>query len=431
MSITVRTKQATAPVLHPSRCRVDPLPSTPSIQAPYDAFILDAQLRQALVAVRSLGSRNLRVAAAETFDGVPAFSSKWCQQKAVFQAEEGTDGYFDHLLQILTTTGATVLIPSSDATVALLRRHRKPLEQLTHIALAKEPALAIAVNKQQTLEIADKLGLLIPRGIQIASSNDVAAAVREVGLPAVVKPVESWTGTEQQGARFTPQLATTPQRAQQLVETMTRFGGTVLLQQFLDGKREAISFLYARGHIYARFAQWAKRTDPPLGGTSVLRQSIPIPPDIGDLAERLVREIDLEGYSEVEFRRDSAGKAYLMEINPRLSASLEIAVRCGVDFPHLLYQWASGDRIDEVEGYRVGKWMRYLTGDFVTTILSLRRRGQPGIASPAKTLFDFGTTFFVPMWYDYIDWRDPGPIWPATVGAVRYIFQLATGHNKE
>jgi predicted ATP-grasp superfamily ATP-dependent carboligase len=373
----------------------------------------------------------LRVAAAETFDDVPAFSSKWCQHKAVIQAEEGTDNYFERLRQILTATGAKVLIPSSDPTVALLRRQRKPLEQLTHIALAKEPALAIAVNKQQTLEIASKLGLLIPRGIHIASSSDVHAALREVGLPIVVKPVESWTGNEQQGARFTPQLATTLQSAQQLVETMTRFGGTVLLQQFLDGRREAMSFLYARGHIYARFAQWAKRTDPPLGGTSVLRQSISIPLDIGDQAERLVREIDLEGYSEVEFRRDCAGRAYLMEINPRLSASLEIAVRCGVDFPHLLYQWASGDRIDEVEGYRVGMWMRYLTGDFVTTILSLRRRGQPGIASPARTLFDFATTFFVPMWYDYLDWRDPRPLLPATVGAVRYIWRLATGHNKE
>src|SRR2546430_14580761 len=87
------------------------------------------------------------------------------------------------------------------------------------------------------------------------------------------------------------------------------------------------------------------RTDPPLGGLSVLRQSIAVPPDIGPQAEALVREIDLEGYSEVEFRRDAAGVSYLMEINPRLSASVEVAVRAGVDFPNLLYQWASGGPI--------------------------------------------------------------------------------------
>lgn len=420
----MRTKQVRESVPHPSGRRGPGL-SLP-MQETCDALVLDARLRQSLVSVRSLGSRNLRVAALETFDDVPAFSSKWCQQKAVLQAEEGTDGYFACLQQVLTATDAKVMIPSSDGTIALIRRHRQPLEQLTHIALAKEPALSIAVDKGQTLEVAGKLGLLIPRGIQVASSSDVAAALREIGLPAVVKPVESWTGNEQQGARFIPRLVTTIQEGQYAVDSMTRFGGTALFQQFLDGKREAISFLYARGHMYARFAQWAKRTDPPLGGTSVLRQSISIPQDIGDQAECLVREIDLEGYSEVEFRRDRAGRAYLMEINPRLSASVEIAVRCGVDFPHLLYQWACGDRIDEIKEYHVGKWMRYLMGDFTTTLASFRHRGKPGVTPPAKALFDFCTTFFIPMWYDYLGWRDPGPIWPATVSGLHHLWQQAT-----
>ncbi len=46
--------------------------------------------------------------------------------------------------------------------------------------------------------------------------------------------------------------------------------------------------------------------EPPLGGVSVFRKSIAVPQDIGDQAERLVRAINLEGYCEVEFRRDAA-----------------------------------------------------------------------------------------------------------------------------
>ena len=410
----MQMKQAKERGLHPSHL---------DIQKTCDALVLDARLRQSLVSVRSLGSRNLRTAVLETIDGVPAFSSKWCQQKVVLQAEEGSQNYFTYLQQVLTATRAKVVITSSDGTIALIRRHRQQLEQLTHIALAKEPALSIAVNKEQTLEVARKLGILIPRGVPVASSSDVDAAIREVGLPAVVKPVESWASNEQQGARFEAQLVTTSQEAQKEIDRMTRIGGTALFQQFLDGEREAISFLYARGHIYARFAQWAKRTNPPLGGASVLRQSISIPHDIGDQAERLVREIDLEGYSEVEFRRDRAGNAYLMEINPRLSASVEIAVRSGVDFPYLLYQWASGNSIDEVKEYHVGKWMRYLMGDYATMRAALQQRGKPGVASPTKALFDFGMTFFIPMWYDYVDWRDPRPIWTATVDGIRYLLR--------
>ena len=63
-----------------------------------------------------------------------------------------------------------------------------------------------------------------------------------------------------------------------------------------------------------------------------------------DAAERLIEACDLDGYSEIEFRRDAQGRPRLMEINPRLSASVEIAVRARVDFPMLLYGWAVGRR---------------------------------------------------------------------------------------
>ncbi|QBD78386.1 ATP-grasp domain-containing protein [Ktedonosporobacter rubrisoli] len=375
----------------------------------YDALILDSLQRQALVTVRSLGKRGLNVAALETQERVPAFTSRWCQKEIVCSAEEGTEAYLIFLEHCLEQYGARVLIPSADGTIALLRKYRDRLEQRVSLALASEAAMTIAVNKELTLDIARRLGLNIPHGVEIGAVNDVSAALREVGLPAVVKPVESWLWHEQQGARFVSRLVTTPDEAIRAVEELTHFGGTVLFQQFLTGEREAMSFLYARGEVYARFAQWAKRTEPPLGGQSVLRQSIAVPEDIGEQAERLVREIELEGYSEVEFRRDSAGVPYLMEINPRLSASVEIAVRSGIDFPYLLYQWASGEPINKIKRYRIGVWMRYLKGDIMTTIEALQQRGRPGVTPPAQAVFGFLASFLQPMGYDYVDWDDPSP----------------------
>jgi predicted ATP-grasp superfamily ATP-dependent carboligase len=151
------------------------------------------------------------------------------------------------------------------------------------------------------------------------------------------------------------------------------------------------------------------RTHPQLGGTSVYRQSIPVPEDIGEQAERLVREIELDGYSEVEFRRDHLGKPYLMEINPRLSASVEVATRAGVDFPYLLYQWAGGEPIDRVEGYRAGGWMRYLEGDILATVQSFINRGRPEVTPPVQALYEFLSAFFIPSGYDYMDWQDLAP----------------------
>lgn len=387
----------------------------------YDALVLDAALRQSLVTVRSLGKRGLSVAALETSADVPAFSSRWCKQDFISPPVDGTDALLVYLEALLERSGARVLITSSDSTVAFIRQHRTRLEKRVGIALANEPAMSIAVNKEQTLTIAQQLGLSIPRGVTISSAQEVPAALKEIGLPAVVKPVESWLwGDEQEaGARFVSKLVTTADEAKRAVEELTRLGGTVLFQQFLTGRREAISFLYAKGEVYGCFAQWAKRTEPPLGGTSVLRQSIAVPPDSGEQAERLIREIDLDGYSEVEFRRDRAGIPYLMEINPRLSASVEMAVRSGVDFPHLLYQWANGETIDKVVSYSTGGWMRYLKGDIMTTIEAVKQRGRPGIAPPSQAIFDFWLSFLIPMNYDYVDWNDLTPAVKETLNFTR------------
>jgi len=391
-----------------------------------DALVLDGRLRQSVVTVRSLGSRGLRVAALETTEGLPAraFSSRWCQEKLVCPAIEGSQAYLDYLETAIDFTGARVLITSSDGTIALIRQHREQLEQRVNIALAKESALSIAINKEQTLEIASQLGLGVPRAVTIRSVNEVAAALHEIGLPAVVKPVESWLPGSQRGVRVISQLVTTPDEARRAVEKLTCSGGMVLFQQFLSGRRESLSFFYASGEMYARFAFLGKRTNPPLGGVYVLRQAITLPEDIGEQAERLVREIDLEGYSQVEFRRDSAGNPYLMEINSRLNLGIEIAVRAGVDFPYLLYQWANGDAIRPVKSYPIGGQMRYLAGDLMTTLASVRQRGRPGVTPPLRAFLDFFLTFFIPMGYDYFNWRDPLPVWPATRGFARYSLQL-------
>ncbi len=388
----------------------------------YDALILDAMLRQSLVAVRSLGRRGMHIAALEMTRQqrkplyVPTFSSRWCKRSYIApDYGQHTEPYITYLRQLLEHAGAKVLFASSDGTLAVLRKHRAEIERYTRLALAKEPALEAATNKDQTLKIAERLGIGVPKGVMVTSVSEVTEAIHDIGLPAVIKPIETWSWHEQRGVRLICELVTTADEARKAVEKVTQYGGTILFQQFLTGRREAVSLLYAQGEIAARFAQLAKRTQPPLGGTSVLRQSIAVPMDIGIQSELLVREIELEGYAEVEFRRDQAGKPYLMEINPRLSASVEVAVRSGVDFPYLLYQWALGEPVTHVDGYQTGLWMRYLSGDIVSMVEALVERGRPDVMSPAQTVLDFCASFFIRVGYDYVDWWDLAPVWTATM----------------
>ena len=110
------------------------------------------------------------------------------------------------------------------------------------------------------------------------------------------------------------------------VEELIMLGGSPVIQQMAHGPREAVTVFYAHGKVWATFAQVAYRTTPVLGGVSVVRESIPMPADLESAALALVRNLDLEGCCEVEFRRDAEGRPLLMEINARLSGSVEVAI---------------------------------------------------------------------------------------------------------
>ncbi|HWG08897.1 MAG TPA: NAD(P)-binding domain-containing protein [Solirubrobacteraceae bacterium] len=387
----------------------------------------DAGTRQALVAMRELGQVGITSCAVAVSDRVPAFASRWCDERAIVpDIALGEREFVDALLAVCAEHRPQVLIPSHDGTIEALRRRRADFERVVGVALAAEEPLSIAVEKVRTLAIAKELGLRTPRGGFVVAAGEAESVLDEVGLPAVIKPSRSWVGepapggaegpaptapghAEPAGRRLSSSVATDRAEALAAIEAILADGIEVLVQEWLPGDREALSFLYARDRIWARFAQRADRTSPPLGGYSVARVSIALPEDVTPGAERLVREIGLEGYSEVEFRRDAHGGAALMEINPRLSASVEIASRAGVNFAPLIYNWVDGGSLEEVGGYRVGLRMRWLGGDIDWLRNAIALQGHPDVPSRGRAAGIFMRDFLRPTHYDYLDPHDPGP----------------------
>jgi hypothetical protein len=234
----------------------------------------------------------------------------------------------------------------------------------------------------------------------------------------VVKPIRSWVESGNERNRLGPLAVTSRVEATEVIGEMLRCGAEVLLQEWVPGERVAVSFVYAKGRFWGEFAQVAHRMMPILGGNSVARESIVIPDDVGDAARRLVAALDLEGYAEVEFRRDVDGTPLLMEINPRLSASVELAVRAGVDFPKLAFDWATGRPL-QICGYRPGVRMRWLGGDLKWVLDNARFHPRPDTIGGRRALEVFLGDFRYRTGYDYVDVRDLRPAAIATLVGIR------------
>jgi predicted ATP-grasp superfamily ATP-dependent carboligase len=381
--------------------------------------VLDAAGRHSLVAVRSLGRAGLRVCALDCEVGAPAFTSRFCTVAGLVASQSDPETLVDDLLERVVRHDARVIFTTHDGTIEALRSRRGEVEQHARVALAREEALDLAVSKVRTLRLAQELGIPTPKSILVEDGRDARDAVDALGLPLVVKPVSSWVDSGTGASRLTCVLALEGKDVVRAIDEFHRAGGAGVAQEWLPGAREAVSLLRAEGRIWARFAQIAHRMSPPLGGASVLRESVPLPRDLTEASEQLVTACDLDGYSEVEFRRDAEGRPRLMEINPRLSASVEIAVRAGVDFPLLLYRWASGESLQPSVRYRTGLRMRWLGGDVEWLQATLRGRGRPDVDPVARALARFVTDSVRPMAYDYVSRDDLLPALSASASWLR------------
>jgi len=406
--------------------------SRPEHQEGFDALVLDGSYKQSLASVRSFGRAGLRVAVGESVldEPVPAYYSRYCAYKVILPSYvTEPEAFAAAVVNFVREFPTRVVLPAGDATMAAVAPVREQLAELgCRLALASDTALQIANDKDRTLKVAGELGIAMPKTIAIGSVADLRAAIAELGFPFVLKPTMSWTGKHP--VRLTPADILTEDEAVEVTESFLAAGAGVLAQQFARGRREGVTLFVADGEVLASCGHVAHRTTPPLGGASVVREGIQVPPDLLDASVRLAKAIGIEGPCEVEFRRDAQGRPLLMEINPRLAGTLENALRSGVNIPLMTWQWAAGLTVAPVAVNRTGVRTRWLVGDLAWVARNWQRAGRPDSVPVARSLWIFGSEFFRSRHYDFFDLRDVRP----GIAELRYIGlwarQLAVENNQ-
>jgi predicted ATP-grasp superfamily ATP-dependent carboligase len=407
-----------------------PMPAASPEQpaAGYDVLVLDAATKQSLASVRSLGRAGLRVAVGECFAAgdrmspVVAFQSRYSARNVALPSfAADASAFADSVVEFVREHRASVVLPTMDGTIAALVPRREQLRELgCRLALAPDAALEIANDKDLTLAVARSLGIDYPATMRISSLDDLPGVVAAFGYPFVLKPTVSYP--RDAAERLVPVDVIDEAEAVSAIRHFQGAGAGVLAQQWACGRREGVTLFVVGREIRAACAHVAHRTSPVLGGASVLRESVPILDEIYGPAVELVTKIGLQGVCEVEFRRDAAGRPLLMEVNARLAGTIENAVQSGVDFPLMIWQWATGQPVDRVDSYQTGIRTRWLHGDMRWLYENCRRTGRPDSVPRAQALWTFAAEFARTSRYDCLDRRDLRPALAelrTTVSAIR------------
>jgi carbamoylphosphate synthase large subunit len=387
-------------------------------------LVLDGDTRAGLEMARRLQRLGERVVIASSDARASGMRTGAAEARVVLRDPRSAfDAYADAIVAALAP-GDVAMCSGERALEALRARRAAIADRGAIAAIASEEALTVAGSKELTLERAAAIGIACPRSLTVTTPEQVLAEAGGLGYPLVVKPLASWRALPGGGGEtVAPMLAYDRSGLEAVARRLVRPDAPALLQEVATGVRETHKFLRQDDRTIARLVMVAERCWPPLGGSSVMRVTIDPPADSHALALALVADAGLEGACEVEFRRDAAGRPLLMEINARISQSIALAHRAGVELAHLHLRWARGEQLEPAPDYRRGVRLGWPAGEARLLACGLMGRLDPR-PRPLTELRDIARDYGLRhAGLEGLDRRDLAP----TAAALAFTLRSATG----
>jgi len=371
-------------------------------------LVTDAQMRNSLAIIRSLGRRGLKVIGAEDTWFATGCFSKYCKGRATYPSpDKHPDEFINYLLNVLKNDKYEVIFPVTDKTVTPIAKHKEEIGKHTLIPLPDYEVLMKAMDKAKTIEIARENGIACPVTFVTDNFAGLAAAGDEVRFPMVIKPRRGF------GSRGLT-LCNTPEELSSAYPETTAAYGKCLIQEYIPPGGEELgvyALLNYNSELRAVTVHRRLRSYPVSGGPSTLRETI-FRPELVDIALRLLKALKWSGVAMVEFKTDPRdNQPKLMEVNPRWWGSLQLSILSGVDFPYLLYRMVTEGDIEPVLDYKPGVKCRWLLpGDILWWLSSGHRlRNLPRFLKFERN-------------DDIISGKDPGPTFGFLLASLRFIF---------
>lgn len=314
-----------------------------------NVLITDGNFKHTLAAVRSLGKQKITTTVLSHMRLSVAFHSRYCSAGVLAPNPEHDSTFADVVYDMVTQKNFDVVLPISYAAVDQISRIQDKLKRYVNVPLPDRATIERAGNKDQTMRLAESIGITIPKTYYPQSIKDVKQVTDKLTYPIVVK------GTRENG---NVGYANSPK---DLIAQYTRISAfSPILQEYIPGDGYGFFALYKHGTPRAVFMHRRIREYPVTGGPSALAESV-YDPVLMERGLKMLDALHWHGVAMVEFKKDArTGEYVLMEINPKFWGSLDLAIASGVDFPYLTCRMACDGDIDPIFSYKTGVKFRWL-----------------------------------------------------------------------
>ena len=339
-----------------------------------------SQSRAAVAAVRALAHEGYEPIVTVTGDLCLAASSRFCAgQVPVPSALDEPEAYAEAVRAELAAHDYVAVLPASDAAI-----------------LALDMPLRHLLDKSACAEAAQRVGLSVPPTEVFTTLDEVRERADRLEYPVVVKPDLK---------RLMAARADSPSEFVAAATAVLAAGARILVQPYLADVLHGVVGTAWKGRIVVAMHMRYRAIWPQPCGTVASAETIAPDEELEGRLAALLRDYD------GVFHADLAGP-HLLDLNPRIHATLPLAVATGVNPVARYCDLVLGAEVATARA-RPGVFFRWIGGDLRSIIYRVGR-GQLGwgealrLAAPRRGAV-----------HSFESWSDPGPMLAHARGLAR------------
>lgn len=292
---------------------------------------------------------------------------------ALYQVPRATDpAYIDTLLDICKKENVDVVLPFMSAELLPLIDRKSDFESIgTKVSVSDRKSVEITNNKYNFYTFLRENNLPVPRFAQVRTADDLIPACEACGYPNNAVCVKATELSGSRGIRIIkPDVLKFDilfgEKPNSFYTTMDDLLSTLkerdsmpemMAMEYLPGMEGSVDLIAENGEIlYMAYRE-----------STVNLHSIPQSGELKEnkeayaIAEKVIKALGFTGSADLDFKNDADGQPVLMEINPRIAATMKIFKEGGLNLPYLRIKQLLGEELPKVEiKYGVKFKRRYL-----------------------------------------------------------------------
>lgn len=307
--------------------------------------------------LKNNGERNIRIIGVDMGDDPTVLQLV----DVFYKVPPATDSsYVDALLNICRKEHVDVVLPfMSDELIPLVDRKAEFEKLGVKVSVSDRRSIELTTNKFKFYEFLKDNNLPVPRFSRIQKADDLISACEACGYPESAVCVKATELSGSRGIRIIKPGASRfdilfHEKPNSFFTTMEELGATLhekeempemMTMEYLPGMEGSVDLIADKGKIlYMAYRE-----------STVNLHSIPQAgelkdnPEAFDIAEKVISALQLTGSADLDFKNDKDGHPVLMEINPRIAATMKIFKEGGMNLPYLRIKQLLGEEMPRVE----------------------------------------------------------------------------------